>query len=88
MSNVYVTVDTDAMDPSIAPGTVSPCSDGLFYHELNAMLQRVASSRKIVGFDLVEINPLVDLAGQTSLMPSTALLEFLGSIFKLSKPQE
>jgi agmatinase len=82
MSNVYVTMDIDAMDPSIAPGTGSPCSDGLLYHELKAILQDVAAKGKIVGFDLVEINPLVDLAGQTSLMASTAMLEFLGAIFE------
>jgi agmatinase len=82
MSNTYVTIDIDAMDPSIAPGTGSPCSDGLLYHELKAVLQRVAEKGKIVGFDFVEINPLVDLAGQTSLMASTAVLEFLGAIFK------
>ncbi|NEI73660.1 agmatinase [Rhizobium lusitanum] len=82
MSNIYVTIDIDAMDPSIAPGTGSPCSDGLLYHELKAVLQRVAEKGKIVGFDCVEINPLVDLAGQTSLMASTAVLEFLGAIFR------
>ena len=82
MSNIYLTLDIDAMDPSIAPGTGSPCSDGLLYHELKAILQKVAEKGKIVGFDLVEVNPLVDLAGQTSLMASTAILEFLGAIFK------
>jgi agmatinase len=82
LGNTYVTIDVDALDPSIAPGTGSPCSDGLLYHELKEILQHVAAKSNIVGFDFVEINPLVDLAGQTSLMASTAILEFLGAIFK------
>ncbi|TWG94235.1 agmatinase [Mesorhizobium sp. J18] len=86
MSNVYVTIDIDGMDPSIAPGTGSPCSDGLLYHELKAILQDVTKKGRVVGLDLVEINPLVDLEGQTSLMASTFMLEFLGAIFKARRP--
>ena len=34
MGNVYVTIDIDGLDPSIAPGTGSPTVDGLLYHEV------------------------------------------------------
>lgn len=81
MPRLYATIDIDALDPSVAPGTGSPTVDGLLYHELRALLQGLAAKGKVVGFDLVEVNPLVDPTGQTSLLATTAILEFLGAIF-------
>lgn len=83
MGNVYVTIDIDGLDPSIAPGTGSPTVDGLLYHEAIKLLQGVAREKgNIVGFDLVEVNPSVDTHGQTSLLASTLIVEFLGAIFE------
>ena len=81
MKYIYVTIDADALDPSIAPGTGSPTVDGLLYHELRELLQGVAQKGKVVGFDFVEVNPQIDVVGQTSLLATTAILEFLGAIF-------
>lgn len=81
MGNVYVTIDIDGLDPSIAPGTGSPTVDGLLYHEVRKLLQGVAANGNVVGFDLVEVNPSVDLHGQTSLLATTLIAEFLGAIF-------
>jgi agmatinase len=81
MGNVYVTIDIDGLDPSIAPGTGSPTVDGLLYHEVRKLLQGVASKGNVVGLDVVEVNPQVDLHGQTSLLATTLIAEFLGAIF-------
>jgi agmatinase len=82
LGNTYVTIDIDGLDPSIAPGTGSPTVDGLLYHEVRAILQSVAAQSNIVGFDLVEVNPMVDEHGRTCLLASTLILEFLGAIFE------
>jgi agmatinase len=82
MGNVYVTIDIDGLDPSIAPGTGSPTVDGLLYHEVIKLLQGVTKKGNVVGFDLVEVNPSVDLHGQTSLLATTLIAEFLGAIFE------
>jgi agmatinase len=81
LGNTFVTIDIDGLDPSIAPGTGSPTVDGLLYHEVRALLQGVAKRGKVVGFDLVEVNPMVDPHGRTCLLASTLILEFLGAIF-------
>jgi len=81
MGNVYVTIDIDGLDPSIAPGTGSPTVDGLLYHEVRKLLQGVTKKGNIVGFDLVEVNPAVDLHGQTSLLATTLVAEILGAVF-------
>jgi agmatinase len=81
MGNIYVTIDIDGLDPSIAPGTGSPTVDGLLYHEVRSLLQGVTAKGQVVGFDLVEVNPLVDVRDQTSLLATTLIAEFLGAIF-------
>ena len=81
MGNIYVTIDIDGLDPSIAPGTGSPTVDGLLYHEVRSLLQGVAAKGRVVGFDLVEVNPLVDVRDQTSFLATTLIAEFLGAIF-------
>lgn len=81
LGNVFVTIDIDGLDPSIAPGTGSPTVDGLLYHEVRSILQGVTKIGNVVGFDLVEVNPMVDLHGQTCLLASTLIMEFLGAIF-------
>jgi agmatinase len=81
LGNVFVTIDIDGLDPSIAPGTGSPTVDGLLYHEVRGLLQGVSKLGRVVGFDLVEVNPMVDHYGQTCLLASTLILEFLGAIF-------
>jgi agmatinase len=36
---------------------------------------------KVVGFDVVEVNPFLDHHGQTCLLTTTMIAEFLGAIF-------
>lgn len=81
LGNVFVTIDIDGLDPSIAPGTGSPTADGLLYHEVRGLLQGVTQRGNVVGFDLVEVNPMVDEHGRTCLLASTLVLEFLGAVF-------
>ncbi len=54
---VYVTIDADGFDPSVAPavGTAEP--GGLTWNQGLALLRAVSEKRKIVGFDIVEIAP-------------------------------
>ena len=79
--NLYVTLDIDVLDPSIAPGTSSPECDGMTYREIKDLLTAVASRKKVVGFDLVEVNPFLDSIGLTQSTAVMMVLEFLGSIF-------
>jgi agmatinase len=78
----YVTIDIDVLDPSIAPGTGTPEPGGLSYDEMKALLAALAGRRdvKIHGFDLTEVNPLLDPNGITALLASRIILDFLGMI--------
>lgn len=81
LGNVFVSIDIDGLDPSIAPGTGSPTPDGLLFHEATKLLKGIAATSRVVGFDLVEVNPMVDEGGRTCLLASVIILDFLGAIF-------
>jgi agmatinase len=75
----YVTLDIDVLDPAVAPGTGYPEAGGLNYYQLKEGLIEAAGKGRIVGFDLVEVNPLFDQAGITSRLAARLILDFLGA---------
>ena len=76
--NVYVTFDIDAFDPAIAPGTGTPEVGGLTYAHARAILERVFADNRVVGFDLVEVNPAYDPSSITALLAAQVMLEAAG----------
>ena len=77
----YVTIDIDAFDPSIAPGTGTPSHGGFLYWEVIEFLHGLARRGQVVGIDLVEVAPAYDPAGITAILAAQVLLNFLGYIF-------
>ena len=55
--NVYISVDLDALDPSIMAAVGTPEPGGMLWWETLRILQAVADRRRIVGFDLMELAP-------------------------------
>lgn len=80
--NIYVTIDIDVLDPSVAPGTGTPEPGGFTYRELKSMLMGLPAKGNIVGFDIVEVNPLFDHGEITSLVASRLAIDFLGAIME------
>lgn len=78
--NIYITIDIDVLDPSVAPGTGTLEPGGLNYIQMRDMLAQLPQKGKIVEFDLVEVNPLYDPAGITAQVASRLILDFLAAI--------
>jgi len=78
--NIYVTIDIDALDPSVAPGTGTPEPGGFNYMQMREMLTALPKRGRIIGFDLVEVNPLYDPAGVTAQVAARLILDFLAAI--------
>lgn len=77
----YVSIDVDAMDMSLVPGCVSAEPNGMLYAELRDTLAAIAARLEVVGFDFVEVNPLLDVGtGVTSYLGAHTVIEFLGQI--------
>ena len=78
---VYVSLDIDVLDLPLVPGCVSAEPNGLLYAELRKTLFALAEHAEIVGFDLVEVNPMLDVGtGITSYLAAHTIVEFLGRI--------
>merc|ERR1719162_1801039 len=57
---LHLTFDIDAIDPVYAPGSGTLARGGLTYRESHYICEELSSTKRLVGMDLVEINPLVD----------------------------
>jgi len=79
-AQVYLTIDIDGFDPSIAPGTGTPSHGGFLYYEALEFLAGLAKRRRIVGVDLVEVAPDYDRDGVTAILAAQLLLNLIGRI--------
>lgn len=78
---VYVSIDIDVLDMALVPGCVSAEPDGLAYRELRDTLVHLSEHTNVIGFDLVEVNPMLDIGtGITSYLAAHTIVEFLGHI--------
>ena len=55
--HIYISVDLDVLDPSIMPAVGTPEPGGMDWLELTGFIRRVASQKKLVGFDISELSP-------------------------------
>lgn len=77
----YVSLDVDVLDLPLVPGCVSAEPGGMSYAELRDTLRALAERAEIVGFDLVEVNPLLDVGtGLTAYLAAHLVIEALGWI--------
>lgn len=79
-ARIYLTIDIDGFDPSIAPGTGTPSHGGFLYYEILELIAAVAKRQSIVGIDLVEVAPDYDPTGSTSTLAAQLLLNIVGRI--------
>jgi agmatinase len=79
-SAYYISLDTDAIDPAIAPGINALEFGGLTYFEVSNLLRGIAAKGRIVGFDVVEIAPGKDHQNITGLLASRLTLNLLGAM--------
>jgi agmatinase len=55
---VYLTIDLDALDPSIMPAVGTPEPEGLFFENILEIVKEVSKEKEILGFDVVELSPI------------------------------
>jgi agmatinase len=76
----YITFDADGLDPSIAPGVMSPAPGGVTYFEATNLLRGIAAKGGVVGFDFVEVLPSLDVGNLTSRLAVRLILNFIGAL--------
>ncbi len=55
--NVYLTIDLDGFDPSVAPAVGTPEPGGLLWYDVIDLIKMITKTRHIIGCDIVELAP-------------------------------
>jgi agmatinase len=76
----YITLDADGMDPAIAPGVRTIAFGGVDYYEATNLIHGLAKKGKIVGYDIVEVVPSLDVVNMTSYLAARLTLNLIGSM--------
>jgi formiminoglutamase len=77
---VYVTFDIDCMDLACAPGTGAAAPGGMTAWQAMDALFYLAQRENVIGFDLVEVDPLRDFQMMTARLANKLLLTFLAGL--------
>jgi len=81
---VYLSVDIDVLDPSIAPGTGTPEAGGLTSRELLRVLRGLTDVH-LVGADVVEVAPAYDHAELTTIAAATVAYDLITLMARLGR---
>lgn len=76
---LYISVDIDVLDPSMAPGTGTPEAGGMTSRELLGVI-RGLRDLPIVAADIVEVSPPFDHAAITSVAAANLAYEFVSVV--------
>ncbi|MFX1445044.1 MAG: agmatinase [Promethearchaeota archaeon] len=81
IKDLYISIDIDALDPSIAPATGFAIPGGFTYRELWKILREITNHFNVVGFDIVEVAPNLDLPNNlTSNLAAKLIVEIMDFI--------
>jgi agmatinase len=64
---IYISFDVDVIDPAFMPGTGTPVPGGLTMREAMPIVRRLCAENDLVGFELVELDPLLDGSYRSAL---------------------
>ena len=78
---IFISIDVDVVDPSMAPGTGTPEPGGITSRELLDTVRRLARELPVIGADVVEVSPPYDGPGQiTAFLANRVVLEILNGV--------
>ncbi len=75
---IYLSFDMDALDPRHAPGVGTPVAAGLTQREGHVAAELLGETGRLIGMDMVEVNPILDLQNQTASLAVELVLSALG----------
>ena len=84
-ANVYLTIDTDVLDPAFAPAVQNPEPEGIETHTLVDIVCALCDKR-VVGFDVLEVAPSYD-QGISAVAAAKVIFEMLCQIETTHKGQ-
>ncbi|MFN7146294.1 MAG: arginase, partial [Myxococcota bacterium] len=77
-AGVHLSFDLDGVDPQHAPGVGTPVPGGLNLRESHLICEKVAQTGKVLGVEMVELNPVIDSENRTGKLAVWLILSALG----------
>ncbi len=74
-NQIYITIDMDGLDPSIAPSVGNPTHNGLNAEQIQQII-KILSKKEIIGLDVMEV-ATKKLGDITSVLAAKIILDFL-----------
>ena len=78
LQTIHVSLDMDAIEPTIAPGVGTPVPGGLTFREAHLLMEILAESGKVGSLDVVEVNPILDDGNRTAELAVELVASLLG----------
>lgn len=75
---IWASLDMDVVDPESAPGVGTAVSGGMTYREAHHAMEMLADTGRLVGLDLVEVNPVLDVHNRTAELATQLVLSAFG----------
>ena len=72
------TLDADFLDPYESPGVATPVRGGADYREAHLAMEMIADTKKMVSFEITEINPILDVHNKTAHFGMELILSAFG----------
>ena len=77
---IHVSFDIDSITPESAPGTGTIVHSGLTLREAFYLVETLYTSGKVLAFDMVEVNPMLDIKNKTGELAMELILSMLGKV--------
>lgn len=75
---LWLSFDMDVLDPREAPGVGTAVPGGMTYREAHLAMEMIADTGKLIGMDLVEVNPVLDEHNRTAEVGAELVLSAFG----------
>ena len=84
---VHLSFDLDGVDPSEAPGVGTPMPGGLSLRESHLLCEALSGTNRLLGMEMVELNPTLDLANKTGRLAVWLIESALGKTILGRRPR-
>ena len=75
----YITIDADGLDPSVMPAVEGPAPGGLTFHQVRKLIHGLVRKGRVLGMDIVEITPSVDVNMITAITAGRLIVNLIGA---------
>lgn len=75
----YLTIDADGIDPTIMPAVYGPAPGGVTFVQARKLIHGLVKKGRVVGMDIVEITPSLDVNRITSITAGRLIVNLIGA---------